>query len=118
MFGAAENGDHFQQGLKELMETNGSLDMIALALDCASPRVKIAIYEMFSTVCLVGKSTGHKYVVGRNNCLTLDRLASEAMSYFKYVKREPARFMHLVESLRFESIRSEHEMQTTEIWVT
>lgn len=43
--------------------------------------------------------------------------ALDAMSYFKYIKREPTRFVNLVDTLRFGSSKTEHERQLMDIKV-
>jgi len=81
------------------------LSKLALCFDCDSPKIKIALYEIFATICIVHKKIGH-------------RLCLDAMSYFKYIKRERTRFGHIVESIKYDKIKSEHEMQTNEVWIS
>lgn len=42
------------------METKDAFNKIVLCLDCDQPRVKIAIYDMFATICLTHEHLGHK----------------------------------------------------------
>lgn len=41
----------------------------------------------------------------------------DALSFYKYIKREPTRFVNLVETLKFAGSKSEHEKQILEIKV-
>ena len=46
--------------MKEVMETKDSINKIVLCLSCDYTRIKIAIYEILSTVCYIHGPVGHK----------------------------------------------------------
>mmetsp|Transcript_26457 Transcript_26457/g.37250 ORF Transcript_26457/g.37250 Transcript_26457/m.37250 type:complete len:1253 (+) Transcript_26457:69-3827(+) len=89
-------------GLKEVIETPDALNRMILCLDISHPKMKIALFEIFSTVCVVFGQQGHS-------------LSVDSMTYYKFVKREPARFAHLVEVLKYR--KTENQPQNIELWV-
>jgi len=88
--------------LKDVLEIKDVVNKITLCMGCNHARIKIAVLEILCTLCLVHGQIGH-------------RVAIEAMSYFKFVHREPVRFTHLVEILKYTDLKGEHESQAFEI---
>lgn len=46
--------------MQELFETKESIEKLSLCLDSNSLRIKIAVYEILSTLCLVYGERGHQ----------------------------------------------------------
>lgn len=95
------------------MQKEGALKTIALGLDHPDVKTKIMVLELLTTVCMVPPN-GHRHVpptppdpapplrshTRGADCLILFRLIVEAMTNFKAVKREKARFNQLLVILK------------------
>lgn len=47
-------------GMKEILETKDAINKIVLCLDCDYIRIRIAIFEIMSTICYIHGSYGHQ----------------------------------------------------------
>jgi hypothetical protein len=47
-------------GMKEILETKDAINKIVLCLDCDYIRIRIAIFEILSTICYIHGAYGHK----------------------------------------------------------
>lgn len=75
-----------QQGLDAVLATTYSMRKLSLCIDSENPTVQNTVLTLLAAVCLCFETDGHKQVL-------------EAMSHFKLVKRENARFETLVRQL-------------------
>jgi dishevelled associated activator of morphogenesis len=76
-----------QQGLDSVLNTPYSMRKLSLCVDSENASVQQTVLTLLAAVCLCFETDGHKQV-------------SEAMSHFKLVKREDARFQTLVEQVK------------------
>jgi len=75
-------------GLSVTMEYQDGINIIALALNCDSFRIKILVLEILAAVCFVDEK-------GFN-------LVLNAMQYYKETLREPFRFHMLIKAIQSE----------------
>lgn len=76
-----------QQGLDSVLNTAYAMRKLSLCIDSANPSVQHTVLTLLAAVCLCFDTDGHKQVL-------------EAMTHFKLVKREEARFQTLVDQLK------------------
>lgn len=84
-------------GLKEVTKFKDFLNRLVLCFDVPVARIKIALFEILSTLILVHGEKGHELVM-------------EAFDFYKFQKREEFRFHHVVQALKFEGLTDEAQI--------
>ncbi len=83
----SHSGDGLSLVLTALVDCD-LLKSLVLCLDTRDSRVKIYLYDFLSLLCALGPSYYD--------------IVMEAMDSYRYVKHEPSKFLHLVDTLRFD----------------
>jgi hypothetical protein len=84
-------------GLKEIIKFKDFLNRLVLCFDVPVARIKIALFEILSTLILVHSEKGHELVM-------------EAFDFYKFQKREEFRFQAVVQALKFEGLTDEAQI--------